>query len=643
MPADILTRIQNEIHAFSKGQKKIASYILTNYDKAAFMTASRLGKTVEVSESTVVRFAVELGYAGYPEMQKTLQELVRNKLTSVQRIEVASDQFGNQDVVSSVLQRDANAIRMTAEALDRAQMTRAVGAILRARCIYIVGVRSSAALANYLNFYFRNIFENVRLVSSTATSEMFEQLLRVGHEDVVIGISLPRYSSRTVKLLQYAHDSTGSSSCSGGFGMNMTPLSGSNKIVVVGGGAAGMMAAGMAAQAGAQVTLLEQNGRLGKKLLITGKGRCNVTNDCPWQDVLQSVPTNPRFLYSALAGFSPADAKKFFEDYGCALKTERGNRVFPVSDRSQSVLDALERFLRAYHVRILPRKAAEIAVSDGRVTGVKTAEGPVPADCVILATGGLSYPANGSTGSGYAMAQAIGHTIIEPTGSLVPLVEKGHDCAKMQGLALKNIAVKLVNTKGKTVYEDFGELLFTHFGLSGPVILSASAHMARGEAGYTVRIDLKPALDEKTLDARILRDFSAAQNRDFENSLSALLPRSMIPVVIARSGIDPLQKVNSITKQQRRALLETIKCFSVPIACKAPVEDAIVTSGGVKVSEVNAKTMESKLVQGLYFAGELLDVDAYTGGFNLQIAWATGRLAGLSAAAKEFQKPEDAT
>ena len=425
--------------------------------------------------------------------------------------------------------------------------------------------------------------------------------------------------------------------------MNMTPLSGSNKIVVVGGGAAGMMAAGMAAQAGAQVTLLEQNGRLGKKLLITGKGRCNVTNDCPWQDVLQSVPTNPRFLYSALAGFSPADAKKFFEDYGCALKTERGNRVFPVSDRSQSVLDALERFLRAYHVRILPRKAAEIAVSDGRVTGVKTAEGPVPADCVVLATGGLSYPATGSTGSGYAMAQAIGHTIIEPTGSLVPLVEKGHDCAKMQGLALKNIAVKLVNTKGKTVYEDFGELLFTHFGLSGPVILSASAHMARGEAGYTVRIDLKPALDEKTLDARILRDFSAAQNRDFENSLSALLPRSMIPVVIARSGIDPMQKVNSITKQQRRALLETIKCFSVPLACKAPVEDAIVTSGGVKVSEVNAKTMESKLVQGLYFAGELLDVDAYTGGFNLQIAWATGRLAGLSAAAKEFQKPEDAT
>ena len=264
--------------------------------------------------------------------------------------------------------------------------------------------------------------------------------------------------------------------------MNMTPLSGSNKIVVVGGGAAGMMAAGMAAQAGAQVTLLEQNGRLGKKLLITGKGRCNVTNDCPWQDVLQSVPTNPRFLYSALAGFSPADAKSFFERYGCALKTERGNRVFPVSDRSQSVLDALERFLRAYHVRILPRRAAGIAVSDGRVTGVKTAEGPVPADCVILATGGLSYPATGSTGSGYAMARALGHTIIEPTGSLVPLVEKGHECAKMQGLALKNIAIRLVNAKGKTVYEDFGELLLP---ISASPALSFSLRAPIWRAGRT--------------------------------------------------------------------------------------------------------------------------------------------------------------
>ena len=415
------------------------------------------------------------------------------------------------------------------------------------------------------------------------------------------------------------------------------------EIVVIGGGAAGMMAAITAARQGGQVTLLEPNERLGKKLNITGKGRCNVTNDCDQETLMANIPGNGRFLYSALTRFTPQDAMAFFEGLGVPLKVERGNRVFPVSDRSFDISGALERELRRLHVRWVRDRAREITVQDGHVTGVQGEKQHYPASAVVLATGGVSYPATGSTGSGYAMAQAIGHTIIEPTGSLVPLVEKGHDCAKMQGLALKNIAVKLVNTKGKTVYEDFGELLFTHFGLSGPVILSASAHMARGEAGYTVRIDLKPALDEKTLDARILRDFSAAQNRDFENSLSALLPRSMIPVVIARSGIDPMQKVNSITKQQRRALLETIKCFSVPIACKAPVEDAIVTSGGVKVSEVNAKTMESKLVQGLYFAGELLDVDAYTGGFNLQIAWATGRLAGLSAAAKEFQKPEDAT
>ena len=418
--------------------------------------------------------------------------------------------------------------------------------------------------------------------------------------------------------------------------MSMTHLNGSNKVVVIGGGAAGMMAAGTAAQHGADVTLLEPNGRLGKKLLITGKGRCNVTNDCAWQDVLQNVPVNPRFLYSALAGFSPADAKAFFESYGCALKTERGNRVFPVSDQSRSVLAALERFLQESGVRVLTRRAVQISAADGRVVGVKTDAGPIPADCVIVATGGMSYPATGSTGDGYRLAQALGHTIIEPDGSLVPLVEKGHDCAKMQGLALKNVAIRLVNGKGKTVYEDFGELLFTHFGLSGPVILSASSHMQRGENGYAVRIDLKPALDEKTLDARIVRDFSAAQNRDFENSLSALLPRSMIPVVIARSGIAPTQKVNSITKQQRRALLECIKCFQVPIACKAPVEDAIVTTGGVQVQQVNAKTMESKLVQGLYFAGEVLDVDAYTGGFNLQIAWATGHLAGCSAAGKEL-------
>ena len=408
--------------------------------------------------------------------------------------------------------------------------------------------------------------------------------------------------------------------------MSMAHLNGWNKIVVIGGGAAGMMAAGMAAQQGAEVTLLEKNGRLGKKLLITGKGRCNVTNDCAWQDVLQNVPTNPRFLYSALAGFPPAEVKAFFEQYGCELKTERGNRVFPVSDRSQSVLEALERFLREQHVRVMAAAATEIAVQDGRVCGVKTEKGPVPADCVILTTGGLSYPATGSTGDGYALAQKLGHTVIEPVGSLVPLVEKGHECAKMQGLALKNIAVKLVNSKGKTVYEDFGELLFTHFGVSGPTVLSASAHLKPGKS-YSLVLDLKPALDEGKLDARFLRDLEAYANRSMENALADLFPHSMIPVLLRRAGIDPALRANSLTRQQRRALLEETKRFVIPISGTRPVEEAIITRGGVSTKEIDPRTMASKLVHGLYFAGELIDCDAYTGGFNLQIAWATAHAA----------------
>ena len=406
----------------------------------------------------------------------------------------------------------------------------------------------------------------------------------------------------------------------------------SNEVIVIGGGAAGMMAAGTAAQQGAKVTLLEKNDRLGKKLYITGKGRCNVTNNCSPEDVRRNVPTNPRFLFSALDAFSPADAMAFFETLGCELKTERGNRVFPVSDKSASVIDALRRFLRQSGVQVVQAEADHLLLHDGAVVGVKTADRREYRGKVIVATGGCSYPLTGSTGDGYRLAQSAGHTVIEPVGSLVPLVEKGHDCAAMQGLALKNVNVKMTNSKKKVVFEEFGELLFTHFGLSGPVILSASAHMGRKEEQYTVTIDLKPALDEQALDARILRDFEKFCNRDFANALDELLPKSMIPVVIRRSGIAPDTKVNSVTKQQRRALLETIKHFTVDIACKAPVEEAIITSGGVKVSEVDPKTMGSKLVSGLYFAGEILDVDAYTGGFNLQIAWATGRAAGLAAA-----------
>ena len=407
-----------------------------------------------------------------------------------------------------------------------------------------------------------------------------------------------------------------------------------NSVFVVGGGAAGMMAAITAAENGAQVTLLERNDRLGKKLYITGKGRCNVTNDCAPEDFFQNVPRNPRFLYSAIYAFPPREVMAWFEARGCALKTERGNRVFPQSDKSASVIDALRAELRRLGVRVLQERALDIVTQDGAVCGIETDGGFHKTERVILATGGCSYPQTGSTGDGYRMLEKLGHTIVPPVGSLVPLVEKGYDCKQMQGLALKNVTLRLVNQKGKTVFEEFGELLFTHFGLSGPVVLSASAHMNEKDS-YTVLLDLKPALDEQKLDLRLLRDFEKFQNRDFENALVELLPKSMIPVIVRRSGIPAEEKVHSITREQRRALLELMKRFPVEIACKAPVEEAIVTSGGVKVSEIEPGTMQSKRVHGLYAAGELLDVDAYTGGFNLQIAWATGRAAGLAAACEE--------
>lgn len=407
-----------------------------------------------------------------------------------------------------------------------------------------------------------------------------------------------------------------------------------NSIFVVGGGAAGMMAAITAAENGAQVTLLERNDRLGKKLYITGKGRCNVTNDCAPEDFFPNVPRNPRFLYSAIYAFPPREVMAWFEARGCALKTERGNRVFPQSDKSASVIGALRAELRRLGVRVLQERALDIVTQDGAVCGIETDGGFHKTERVILATGGCSYPQTGSTGDGYRMLEKLGHTIVPPVGSLVPLVEKGYDCKQMQGLALKNVTLRLVNQKGKKVFEEFGELLFTHFGLSGPVVLSASAHMNEKDS-YTVLLDLKPALDEQKLDLRLLRDFEKFQNRDFENALVELLPKSMIPVIVRRSGIPAEEKVHSITREQRRALLELMKRFPVEIACKAPVEDAIVTSGGVKVSEIEPGTMQSKRVHGLYAAGELLDVDAYTGGFNLQIAWATGRAAGLAAACEE--------
>ncbi len=402
--------------------------------------------------------------------------------------------------------------------------------------------------------------------------------------------------------------------------------------IVIGGGPAGMFAAITAAEQGKKVLLLEKNNRLGKKLLITGKGRCNVTNHCTGQEVLQNTPRNGRFLFSAMAAFPPEKTDTFFESHGCPLKVERGNRVFPVSDRSQSVLDCLQNELRRLHVTVSEERVTEILTAEGRVTGVRTDRGSHEAGWVILATGGVSYPATGSTGDGYRMAEALGHTIVPQEGSLVPL-EAEEDCKQMQGLSLRNVGVKLLSAKGKVLYQDFGELLFTHFGVSGPTVLSASCHM-KGE-GCRLLLDLKPALDEAKLDARILRDLEMYQNRAMENALTDLLPRSMIPVVLRRLEIAPDMQANSLTKQKRRALVELLKAFPVEILGKRPVSEAIITSGGVKVSEINPKTMESKLVPGLYFAGEIIDCDAYTGGFNLQIAWATAYAAAGSAAENE--------
>lgn len=400
--------------------------------------------------------------------------------------------------------------------------------------------------------------------------------------------------------------------------------------IVVGGGAAGMFASITAAQQGQRVLLLEKNSRLGRKLLITGKGRCNVTNRCTGQEVLQNVPRNARFLYSTMAAYPPEKTIAFFETHGCPLKTERGNRVFPQSDRSQSVLDCLQNELRRNHVTVREETVSEILMKNGRAAGVRAGQAIYEAAWVILATGGVSYPATGSTGDGYAMAAKLGHTIIPPEGSLVPLESDDADCAEMQGLSLRNVGVKLLSAKGKTLYQDFGEMLFTHFGVSGPTVLSASCHL-KGE-GCRLLIDLKPALDEAKLDSRILRDLETYQNRSMENALTDLLPRSMIPVVLHRLEIDPAIQANSLTRQKRRALVELLKAFPVSVSGKRPVSEAIITSGGVKVSEVNPGTMESRLVPGLFFAGEILDCDAYTGGFNLQIAWATAYAAGMNAA-----------
>ena len=395
-----------------------------------------------------------------------------------------------------------------------------------------------------------------------------------------------------------------------------------------------MMAAIAAAEYGAQAVIVERNERLGKKLRITGKGRCNVTNDCELSEFLANVPTNPRFLYAALSGFSTEDTKRFFEGLGVKLKTERGKRVFPVSDRAGEIVSAMENKCRSCGVERITARVTGLLTENGEAVGVKMGNQTLRGDAVIVCTGGKSYPLTGSDGDGYRLAEQAGHRIVEPKPSLIPLVAKGKLCASMQGLSLKNVAMRVIETpSGKCVYEDFGEMLFTHYGLSGPMALSASAHLCDITPGkYEVEIDLKPALDEKKLDARLLSDFAKYLNRDFANALSDLLPQKMIEPFIGLCGIDPRKKVNSITKEERERVNKTLKHLRIPLTGVRPIDEAIITRGGVDVREVSPKTMESKLLPRLYFAGEVLDVDAYTGGFNLQIAFSTAVAAGRDAA-----------
>lgn len=414
-------------------------------------------------------------------------------------------------------------------------------------------------------------------------------------------------------------------------------------VLIIGGGPAGMMAAITAAENGADVALLEPNERLGKKLNITGKGRCNVTNNCSEEELLRNIPQNGRFLYSAFSRFNSQDTMAFFERLGVPLKTERGNRVFPVSDRAFDISGALEKRMKHLGIRIIRDRAEQLLMEGERVLGARGEKGGYRAAATVICCGGLSYPKTGSTGDGYRFAETAGHTVVPPRGSLVPLVAEGEVCASLMGLSLRNVSLTVLEN-GKKIYADLGELLFTHFGVSGPLILSASAHMRQfGKKHYALRIDLKPALDEPTLDRRIRSDFEKHLNSDFCNALDALLPQKLIPVVVALSGIDGRCKVHSVTREQRLSLVRLLKAFPVEIAAPRSVEEAIVTSGGVKVGEIVPATMASKKKEGLYFAGEVLDVDAYTGGFNLQIAWSTGYVAGEAAAryalmAKETQE-----
>lgn len=427
------------------------------------------------------------------------------------------------------------------------------------------------------------------------------------------------------------------------------------KLCVIGGGAAGMTAAVAAAENGADVTLFEKNksqrilesesffdnAYLGKKLLITGKGRCNVTNACGREEFFASIPENSRFMYAAYNAFPPEKVMEFFETNGVPLKIERGNRVFPVSDKSADILKALKNSLKSGGVKIVNKKISSVCIREGMFEGVLTQDGEkYTFDRCIVCTGGASYPITGSDGDGYKFAEAIGHSVNEIRPSLVPLVSGDKCCRDMMGLSLRNVTVSLFSSKKKKpVYREMGEMLFTHFGMSGPLILSASAHMRdiKNEK-YTICIDLKPSLDEKKLDTRLLSDFSKYGNKNMDNAMTDLLPQKMIVPFLNKCGIPKEQKANSLSKEQRRRIVEVLKCFTVEVEGFRPIEEAIITGGGVNVKEINPSTMESKIVKGVYFAGEVLDVDAYTGGFNLQIAFSTGHAAGTAASARDCEQ-----
>jgi len=403
------------------------------------------------------------------------------------------------------------------------------------------------------------------------------------------------------------------------------------QVIVVGAGAAGLIAAGVAARNGADVTVIERNARPARKVMITGKGRCNVTNQCSIQEFIENTPSNGRFLYSALSSFGPQDICALLEEYGVQTKVERGNRVFPISDKAVDVVDAPVAFAKKNGARFKQGRVCQLLTEDGCCKGVVTEDGETLfADAVMVCTGGLSYPGTGSTGDGYTLAKQAGHTIVATRPSLVPLCIREYDCSSMQGLSLKNCVLKLIDTtSNKVLFEDMGEMMFTHFGVTGPLVLSASAHMRQMSSGrYCLELDLKPALSEKQLDDRLIKEINAHKNAAISTMLATLLPRSMIAVVAGRASLALSAPCHTITKEQRLRLLTVLKAFLMTVEDFRPISEAIVTAGGVSVKEINAKTMESKLVNGLYFAGEVLDVDAYTGGFNLQIAFSTGYAAG---------------